>query len=90
MEQTPASLRGHHELDRLTTGGEVSTGSVETDRTSDGLKVPPIESVTLSDGKGQENAHSAAVSEVRWLESDYYVGRPDRKILRSGESCRLD
>jgi hypothetical protein len=35
----------------LTTDGEASTGSVETDRTSDGLKVPPIESVTLSMGK---------------------------------------
>jgi len=41
--------------------GEAPIGSVAIDQTKIGLKVSPIESVTLSDEEGQENAHSAAV-----------------------------
>jgi hypothetical protein len=47
--------------------GEASSGSVATDQTQDGLKVSSIESVTLSDEKAQENAHSAdRYAAVRW------------------------
>src|SRR6185437_6534547 len=51
---TPAYLlRGHHELDHLTTVGAASSRSVATDQAQDGLKVASIESVTLSDGEAR-------------------------------------
>ena len=56
---------GHHELDRLTTAGAATSGSVAMDPTYDGLKVSPVESVTLSDGEVQENAYSPAYGRQR-------------------------
>ena len=39
--------------------------------------------MTLSDGKGQENAHSAADLRGRRLDGHYDTGRPDLGILRA-------
>jgi len=53
MTNSSLFAEGHHELDRLTTADETSSGSDATDQTQDGLKISSIESVTLSDGEAR-------------------------------------